>query len=360
MGVGMDRLVGNKKAFINFGRELLLAGFPAVLPKENTVVEILEDVQPDPEILAACEDLKRQGYLLALDDFVMRSGQESFLDQAHIVKLEVGSTSMEEQAAFVKRLHAEGKKMLAEKVETHQEFAAARDAGYDYFQGYFFAKPTLVRSRQIPLVKLNCLNLLRELVKPELDLNRLADLISADVSLTYKLLRYVNSARFATVDRIESVRHALLFPGEAQLRRWASMAAIPKAASDKPTELLTASLIRAWMCESIARLSNYIRPEHAFLTGMFSFLDALLDQPLDVVLSGIGLAPPILDALLGTAPADDPLTAIYDLVRGYEAGEWEAIQAPAERLGLELDLVRNAYCEAVTWAEKSVGEMIHS
>src|SRR5262249_6528092 len=161
----------------------------------------------------------------------------------------------------------------------NEDFAEARKIGYDYFQGFFFARPTVVRSKQIPAMKLNCTRLLAEIVRPELDMNRLHDLISQDVALSYKLLRYVNSALFAVHSRIESVRQALLFPGDAQLRKWIAMAALPKTSTDKPAELITESLVRAWMCESLARLSGYARPELAFLTGLFSFLDALLDRP---------------------------------------------------------------------------------
>jgi c-di-GMP phosphodiesterase len=199
---------------------------------------------------------------------------------------------------------------------------------------------------------------MREIVLPELDLNRLEDLISADVSLTYKLLRYVNSARFSTKKRIESVRQALLYAGEVQIRKWVAMAALPKTCADKPTELLTASMVRAWMGESVARLVGYPRPEHAFLTGLFSLLDALLDQPLDAALSEIGLAPPILSALLGTAGNGDPLADIYALVRSYEAGEWDSLVEPARRLGIEGELIRSTYCEAVAWAERSVADPV--
>jgi len=356
MAIGLDQLVGHKKAFVNFGRDLLLSGFASVLPKERTVIEILETVVPEPDVLTACESLRSQGYLLALDDFVVRSGQEAFLPHADIVKVEFGSLPVAQHVDLVREYHRRNLKMLAEKVESPEEFRAARAAGYDYFQGYFFARPTVVRSKQIPANKLNSLRLMREVVLPELDLTRLSDLISSDVGLTYKLLRYVNSARFATSTRIESVRQALMFPGEAQIRKWVAMAALPKASADKPTELLTASLVRAWMSESLARLANYPRPEHAFLTGLLSFLDALLDQPLDVAVAEIGLAPPILSALLGTAPEGDPLTEIYALVRSYEAGEWDSLIGPAKRLDIDAELIRNTYCEAVAWAERSVME----
>jgi c-di-GMP-related signal transduction protein len=355
MAVGLDKLVGKKKAFVNFGRELLLNGFPSVLPKEQTVIEVLESVEPDPLILAACENLRRQGYLLALDDFVVASGQEAFLRNAHVIKVEIGSLpSMRKHEELVRAYHGQGLKMLAEKVETYEEFSQARKVGYDYFQGFFFARPKVVSTQQIPTIKFNCLRLLQAIVQPELDYMHLANLISADVALTYKLLRYINSALYSPTTRIESVRQALMFPGEDQLRKWVAMAAIPKAATDKPEELLTASLVRAWMCESLARFTGLARPAEAFLMGLFSFLDALLDRPLDEALAEVNLAPSISAALLGSAPEDDSLTAIYDVVRSYDAGEWDAVGERAQRLGIDGDLIRNAYYEAVAWAERTL------
>lgn len=355
--LGLDQLVGSKKAFINFGRDLLLSGLPGVLPKDRAVVEILETVEPDAEVIAACESLRQQGYLLALDDFVANSGQEELLPYSDIVKVEVNQYPAKECRALVKRFHAQGKQVLAEKVETNEQFAGARAAGFDYFQGYFFARPTIVTGQRIPAGKLTCVRLLREIAQPELDFDRLHKLIQCDVSLSYKLLRYVNSAMFALKMPVESVRRALEFPGEERLRKWIAMAAMPYAAGGKPPELLVASLVRAHMCETLARLCGRALPEQAFLIGLFSFLDALLDKPLDVALADAGLAPQLQEALLGTGPADNPLTLILQLVASYEAGDWEALVPPCEKVALNSDLLQNVYFQAVAWAEASIGDL---
>lgn len=356
--LGFNQLVGRKKAFINFGRDLLLSGFPAALPKDRTVVEILETVKPDPDVLAACENLRRQGYLLALDDFVENSGQEKFLPHSDIVKVEVNIAPPQKRRSLVRQFHGQGKKVVAEKVETHEQFAEARAAGYDYFQGFFFARPTIMTGQRIPAGKLACTRLLREISQPELDFDRLHNLIQHDVSLSYKLLKYVNSALFSLQVPVDSVRRALIFPGEERLRKWIAMAAWPYATAGKPPELLITSLVRAYMCESLARLSGRALPEQAFLTGMFSFLDALLDQPLDIALADLSLATPIQEALLGTAEGDNPLSLILELVRSYETGDWEAVLPPCEKIALDSDLLRNIYCEAVAWAEHSVTELV--
>src|SRR5271155_5614392 len=208
--IGLENLVGNKKAFINFGRGPLLQGWHASLPRKNTVIEVLETVEPDAEVLEACRKLREEGYQIALDDFVFRPGFEALLEVADLLKIEIQSMPRPEQKLLVRSSKARGLQMLAEKVETYEEFQWARNAGYDYFQGYFFARPVIVRGRQIPASTVTCLRLLQEAQHPELNFERLSVLISEDVSLSYKLLRYVNSPIFQRARPINSIREAVI------------------------------------------------------------------------------------------------------------------------------------------------------
>jgi len=254
--IGLENLVGSNKVFVNFGRGPLLQGWHAALPRANTVIELLETVEPDNEVLAACRNLREQGYQIALDDFVFRPGSERLLDVANIVKIEIQSVPRPEQELLVRSLKARGLQVIAERVETREEFEWAREAAYDYFQGFFFARPLTVRSRQIPAGKLHCLRLLQEAQRPELDFDRLESLILEDVSLSYQLLRYVNSPLFALSSTIRSIRQALLYFGESELRKWIALATLARAAEDKPSELIRHSLLRARFCESVARLAG--------------------------------------------------------------------------------------------------------
>src|SRR5665213_1430018 len=230
--IGLENLVGTKKAFVNFGRAPLLQGWHASLPRESTVIELLETVEPDAEVLAACRKLREEGYQIALDDFVLHPGNECLLDIADLVKIEIQSIPRAEQQLLVRSSKARGLQMLAEKVETYEEFEWARQAGYDYFQGYFFARPVIVRGRQIPTAKLHCLRLLQEAQRLELDFERLEVLILQDVSLSYQLLRYVNSPLFAVSGNIRSIRQALLFFGEIELRKWIILATLARTAEN--------------------------------------------------------------------------------------------------------------------------------
>jgi c-di-GMP-related signal transduction protein len=350
--IGLENLVGTKKAFVNFGRGPLLQGWHASLPSGSTVIELLETVEPDAEVLEACRNLREQGYQLALDDFVFRPGCERLLEVADLVKIEVQSIPRPEQQLLVRSSKARGIQTLAEKVETHEEFEWARQSGYDYFQGYFFARPVMVRGQKIPAVKLHCLRLLQEAQRPELDFERLEMLILEDVSLSYQLLRYVNSPLFALTSTIRSIRQALMFFGETELRKWIVLATLTRTAEDKPSELIRHSLVRARFCESVARLSKTGLEQSAFLTGLFSLLDALIDRPLEETLSQMGLAPEIAAVLRGGAPESDPLASLYQLARAYEVADWQRVEEIGGQIGVHVANLGEVYCAAAGWAQQ--------
>lgn len=357
LAIGLENLVGGKLAFVNFNRELLLKEWHAMLPQKNSVIEILETVEPDAEVIAACRKLREQGYQIALDDFVLNDRYEPLLCLANVVKIEIRTLSQSQQEALVHSYHARGLRMLAEKVETYEEFAWARKAGYDYFQGFFFARPAIVRAKLIPVAKSNCLRLFREVTRPELDLKRLDQVINADVALAYKLLRYVNSALFALPSKVQSVRHALTFLGDADLRRWIALAVLPRLAEDKTAELVTHSLVRARFCEAATALTEGALAEQAFLMGLFSLLDALIDRPIEELLGDLGVAPPIVAALLETGSEEDTLTTVYQLALHYETGNWDAVDEIAQRARIEPSAFRDAYVRAVCWAEETLADV---
>jgi len=350
--IGLENLVGAKKAFVNFGRGPLLQGWHSALPPENTVIELLENVEPDDEILEACRELRKQGYQLALDDFVFRAGSERLLQVADLVKIEIQSIPRPEQKVLVRSYRARGLQTLAEKVETHEEFEWAREAGYDFFQGYFFARPVIVRGRKIPAAKLHCLRLLQEAQRPELDFDRLEALILEDVSLSYQLLRYVNSPLFSVVNRIRSIRQALLFFGENDLRKWIALATLARTADDKPGELILHSLVRARFCESLAQKADKGHDQSAFLMGLFSLLDALIDRPIEEAVAEMNLAPEIAAVLNGSAPDSDMLRRVYDLAKAYEMADWTRVEELAGKAHIPTGALAEVYCAAAGWAQQ--------
>ena len=357
LSIGLENILCGKKAFLNFNHRLLSDGLHLSMPRHATVIEILETVEPNADFIALCNSIHQQGYTIALDDFVASPQFEPLTHLAQLIKVDVRVTGRREQERLLRTYRPRGIAMVAEKVETYEEFNWARNAGYDYFQGYFFARPSMIHCQHVPAGKLNCLRLLSELQKPDLDFKRIEALIRSDVALAYKLVRYVNSALFGRRDEIQSIERALMIVGSDDIRRWAALATLPMLATDKPGELATLSVVRARFCERLIQLAGIARQNQAFLMGMFSLLDALLDQPLDAALLAIGLGSEITQALLGTAPDDDVLSKIIRLARRYEQGDWDEVERLAQGCGFPGLAAGNAYVEATLWAERMLEAM---
>jgi c-di-GMP-related signal transduction protein len=350
--LGLGKILGGKRAFINFNRDLLVGECVSILPSEVAVVEILETVEPDEQVLGACKRLKERGYLLVLDDFVFQERLAPLTELADIIKVDVLVTPEAEQRRLVRRYGARGIKLLAEKVETPEQFRQAYQMGYSYFQGYFFAHPVIIAGREIPAFKVHYLQILKEISLPELDYQRLESLIKQEVSLSYKLLRYINSAAFGWRGHIESIKQALVLLGESESRKFVSLVALPFLAQDKPEELVVTAVIRARFCESIApRVGLTRRKADLFFLGMFSLLGTIMDRPLKEMLSEVCLAEDVQEALLEKNCGRKPLGWILKLVRCYEAAEWGALSEAAGRLKLPAEVITDLYLDSVQWAD---------
>jgi len=352
--IGLENVCCGKKAFLNFDYELLMGGLHSMLPRENVVLELLDSVEPSNELVAACQGLNEEGYTFALDNFAGHPRFEPLTKIAKLIKVDTQATAKPEQARMLETYRPRGVAMVAAKVESAEEFEWAREAGYDYFQGYFFARPAVLRANQIPASKISCLHLLREMQSSELDFEKISTIISQDVSFSYKLLRYVNSALFARYGETHSITQSLARLGEDAIRHWVTLAALPILASGKPGELVTQSLVRARFCERLSDLAGLTEHSQSFLMGLFSLLDALIDVPLEEALRQTGVEPIISGALLGTASQDDPLLQIYTLVRRYEAADWKAVTASASKLALKTSDICDAYSQSTLWAQQAV------
>jgi len=343
-------LTAGRKAFINCTRQFLVKEYATLLPKEQAVIEILETVEPDAEVLAACRKLKDLGYAIALDDFVFAERFQPFIDLADIIKIDFQLSASNERQEAVAKLARLDLQLLAEKVETRAEFAEARSTGYGYFQGYFFCKPQIVSTSQIPAFKAHYLRLLHATSKPELDRNEVVALIDCEVSLCYKLLRFMNSPLFGFLSDITSTRHALALLGDDDLRKWASVAAVLGIAGNKRDELVLTSLTRGRCCELLTVNRGARRDgQSMFLLGIFSLMDAILGRPMSEIVSEIALPDVVRSALLGRP---DRRGKILELVKAFEAGRWEEVSELSVTLGQDEVRLSTAYLEAVDWAQK--------
>ncbi len=354
--IGIETLTSGRKAFVNVTRDVLLEEYAALLPPDLTVVELLETIAPDAEVLAACGRLKQGGYQLALDDFVDGPQFASLVALADFVKVDVLATPRDERAAIVRRMAPRGIRMLAEKVETRAMFDDAAQAGYTLFQGYFFARPAILTSKDIPGYKLHLLRILQEIQQSDLDFFKIEEIIKQDMGLCYKFLRYINSAWFGWQERIESIRRALVLLGEKEVRRWVTLVAIAGMADDKPQELLVHAVTRARFCELLAPDAHLApRAEELFLTGMFSLIDAVLDRPLRGLLKDLPISKDVKGALLGEP---SPLAGAFECALAYEKGDWDAFAAKAHAAEIPETPCPRLYLEAVQWGRRCFEEPV--
>ncbi len=347
---GFSSLTGGKPAFINFTKPLLISGLVYVLSPKQVVVELLEDIEPDEEVLKVCCELKGKGYIIVLDDFLFRSGYEPLVELADIVKVDFLEVKGEERKLMVQSLAGKKVRLLAEKVETQRDFLEALQAGYSYFQGFFFCEPEIVSGHEVPVYKLTYLRLIQELSREELDFNQLESVLKGDASLSFKLLRYINSAAIGLRYPVTSLKQAMVLLGEQNLRRWAVLTLAISMLEDKPQELLVTGAVRGRFCELICRRLNLqaigVDP---FLVGLFSILDVLLDRPLPEILEGLLIAPEIKDALMGRPTL---LGLVYKLVVAYERAKWEEISELAAKINLPEEEIPALYAESVSWADQ--------
>ncbi len=345
----LSEMTGSTKAFINCTRKVLLEDLMTTLPRQQAVVEVLEDIEPDAELIAACQRLKAQGYTLALDDFVYHKNFEPLLDLADIIKVDFLLSDVEEQERLAKMMIPRGIKMLAEKVETHEVYEQAQQMGYQLFQGYFFAKPVIISRKDIPTNKIQFLRILKDVHAQDVDFKKLALTIQSEVSLSYKLLKLINSAAFALRHRVTSILQALSLLGLKEIRSWISLLSISSMADDKPAELVVCSLIRARLCEQLAqpcKMGN--RSSDMFLMGLFSLLDVIMSRPIEEIMQEITVEEDILKTLTGTPGS---LLSVLDLVIAMEKGEWEQVSSLAAQLQIEEQHLSTAYVDAVKWAQ---------
>jgi len=346
--VGLDVLCDGRRAFLNCTRDTLIRGLITLLPSNNTVAEILETVPPDAEVMAACQQLKEAGYLIALDDYVAGDRREPLAEMADILKVDLRLTTAEQRAALVKQHGPWRCRMLAEKVESHEEFAAARDQGFVYFQGYFLQRPEMVATRDVPANRINYVRMLQAASQAELDVPGVEKLIKTEASICYRLLRYMNSARFGFRSEIHSVRHALAILGDREVRRWVRLVAIVGAGQDKTSDLVLCALVRGRFGELLGPHVPHGEAD-LFLLGLLSMLDVMLGMPMSEILTKIPLDSEAKAVLLGKP---SPLRPIYQLLLAHESGEWEAVKAITESLHLDPEVGAGLYWQAQQWARE--------
>jgi len=344
----LQTLTGHAKAFINADQSALLQGAVKLLPANRIIVEILENVVPTPEIVAACTDLRDAGYVLALDDFVDHTKWQPLLALAKFLKVDFRGSDETVRREMARRYLPQGIELLAEKVETQSEFEQARGMGYTYFQGYFFCKPAMIEGRSIPSNKLNYVRLLAAVNSPDFQFEKIEEILKLEPSLVYKLLRYLNSPLLGMRSEVRSISQAVSLMGEKDFRRWVSIVAIVSMAGDKSPELIRTAVTRAYFCEEISEtIGMSAQKSDLFLMGLLSLTDAILDQPMNDVLSHLPLSSEVHTALAGGA---NRFRDVFDVLLSYERAEWTALSSLAAKIGCAEDRVPQCYLSATNRA----------
>lgn len=349
MEIGLEDIVGDKLAFINLTHAFIVGHYALPFPPSRGCLEILENVTVDAAVIEAVRHLSGQGYTIALDDFVYHEALRPLVQLADIIKIDVLALDRAELKRHVALLRKLGTKLLAEKVETQEDFAYCNELGFDYFQGYFFCKPKIISGSRMPANRLTALRLLAGLQNPDIRVNELEALVSQDVAMSYKLLRCINSAFYSLPRKVESIRQAIIILGSQWLKTWVSLMVLANI-DDKPRELMVTAMVRAKMCELLAAGAQQKGTERFFIAGLFSVLDALMDRPLEELLKMLPLSEEVSAALL------DHQGAIGNTLRcvlAYDRGQWDEVNCPA----MNTTEVTQAYLDAIAWATQ-VGQAL--
>lgn len=350
MLLGIETLTGGKPAFINFTANIIKNEIPTIFPPDLVGVEILEDVEPDDDLLYACQKLKNSRYLLVLDDFALTEERALLAEMADIIKVDFLATKKKDRAAVAEKFAGSRIRLLAEKVETIDDFQEALELGYSYFQGYFFCRPHIISRKDIPSHRLTYLRILQELHSIEPDFEEITRIVTTDLSLSYKLLRLVNSAIFGFRSRINSIKHALVILGLEEIKKWITLLALSNMGQDKPEELIAHSVVRARFGELISiiiGLQN--RSSEFFLMGLLSLIDAFLDRPMEEILAELPLADEIKDALTGRM---NLFGEVYRLIVAYEKADWEEVRTYSSRLNLVEEKIPQFFLQSVQWTNQ--------
>lgn len=348
INIGMENLIEDKIGFINFDQILINNEIPKLLNKDKVVIEVLETVIPDRKIMSNLINLKREGYTLALDDFTLEYQYMKTVPLYDIIKVDFIQTGLSGAEEIIKRFSNGKNKFLAEKVETAEEYNKAYELGYDYFQGYFFSKPQVVKSKSTSGIKYQYLRIKEEMQKEEPDFGEIERIIESDVDMSYKILKLVNT--FSLTSEVSSIRHAISILGLKEIDKWLNFIMLQNFTKEKPSELVKMSVIRSKFAELIAMNSNKRNQRYqASLIGLFSLIDAILGKTKEKVLSEIPMTEDVKKAIM--LDKSSTLYPIMDIILSYEEAKWDKIDEISKEIQLDVNKVPELYLQAIKWAD---------
>ena len=346
MNIGIDNLVGSSLAFINVTEAFLINESLTPEFEHQAVLEMLEDIKPSQEVVEGIKQLKALGYKIALDDFRFSPEYDPVLKLVDFIKIDVLDLDAVQVAKELEHLKKYDLQLIAEKVETPELYAFCYEVGFDGFQGFHFCKPQLVTKKHIPANKLVVLNILKKLENPNFHFHDISTTLANDVTLTYKLLRYVNGAAFAHRKEIESIEEALILVGANTVKKWSMLILMTRLSEGRPRELLVTALVRARMCDLLAEQVG-ANNEQLFTIGLLSTLDALMGVEMVDLLDDLAMSISIKTALLDYEGVGGEI--LFNVIN-YEKGNWNEL----EKHGVKAKAYIPHYMEAVKWADETI------
>lgn len=345
--LGVEEITNGKLAFINFHEDTLLYRFPTSLDPLSVVIEIVETVPISQNLIKACKHIKDLGYKIALDDHDFDPKWNAFLPFVHIVKIDIAQTDFETVKANIGKFKDAGVKLVAEKVETQEQFDLYKSLDFDYYQGYFFARPEVVKQKNIPSSKMTMLELMQASSSAQFDFEKINAIIERDVSMSFLLLRFINNPLVNKRNKINSLHHALTYMGELEVKKFIALVALANLSDGKPAELVHMSLVRAKFCELTARARKESEnPPTGFLVGLFSLLDALLDQSMDDIMSKLPLNEDLTSALCGM---ENALREYLGIARAFENANWGKVKLLSGKISIDQRILHSFYNESIKW-----------
>jgi EAL and modified HD-GYP domain-containing signal transduction protein len=345
----INELTDDTKAFIKFSQNMLLEEIPLLLPVDSVVVEVLEGVEVDENLINVCRKLRESGYIIALDDFAINESNLPLMEIAHIVKIEFSAVNYVKQRELIKQ-YKNKIKFLAEKVETREEYQLAMDMGYDYFQGYFFSKPVIIKGKEIESLNINLIKIMSALNKDEPEYQQITEIIETDLGLSYKLLKLANSAFFGSRYKIQSIKQALVQLGIAEIKKWIYVMMLKDIQIIENKELIKTCFIRAKFMELLSiEIGKSDKKFEYFMAGMFSAIDVLLNKDMKTIVDELVLTDDVKEALLG---GENEIKSVLDTVINYELPKWNGFEKNKTAIGIGREKLMSLYLKALMWVRK--------
>ncbi|MBB5336766.1 EAL and HDOD domain-containing protein [Pectinatus brassicae] len=349
VSLGLNTLTNNKKAFINFTGKNIEDGNVQLLSAETSYIEILENTEPTPSLIESCKKLRQKGYKFVLDDFIYDKKYKPLIDLVDIIKIDFLITTNPTERRMMRSIIPSHIKLLAEKIENEEDYYQAVTFGYELFQGYFFCKPLVISRKALPTKELSQLLLLREVNAENIDTKKLENIIKQDISLVHKLLNYINSPGVGLSNSVYNIRQAIVLMGIEKVRNWLNLIFLQKFIENKPNEIFIMSIIRARFCELMAGNMNCSETEKdaAFLVGVLSLSNIVLDESLEQAVIDLGLSDKIKEALFNEKSF---LGQLLEIAVIYEKGQWTKVDEWLKKYSFSAVKIAQLYNNALVWA----------